>query len=79
MSFVPADWKVRVFGLSGIVDRIFEHLSVWTVTWSRCVYRRSGYMMFNSMECSTYYQGNITVVQCYHGEMAQWLNNEMVM
>ena len=33
--FVLAGWRVRVFGLSGLVDKPYDRLSIWTIFLSR--------------------------------------------
>ena len=43
MSFVPSDWRVRVFRSSGHVDRPFELLSERTIHLSGIVHRRLHY------------------------------------
>ena len=42
-SFAPADWQMRVFWLSGIVDIPSDHLYVRTIHMSGCIDRRSRY------------------------------------
>ena len=36
----PADWQVRLFGTSGLIDRSSDHLSVWTIPLYGCMDRR---------------------------------------
>ena len=38
-TFVLMDWQVGVFGKSGILDRMSEHLSVRTITMQGCMNR----------------------------------------
>ena len=38
-SFVTADWQVRMFGLSGLVDRPYKRMYVRTIPLFRCMYR----------------------------------------
>ena len=42
-SFILADWRVRVFWLSGIIDRPSDRLHVHTIPMSGCMGRRSHY------------------------------------
>ena len=42
-SFVPADWQVRLFGTSGIANRLYEHIYVRTITMSGCMEIQSRY------------------------------------
>ena len=45
-SFIPVDWRVKVFGLSGLVDRPSENMFVHTITMSGCMYRQYHYPPF---------------------------------
>ena len=36
----PAEWQVRLFGTSGLIDRPSDHLSVRTIPLSGCMDRR---------------------------------------
>ena len=47
-SFVPADWRVRMFKTSVIVDRPSDRLSIWTIPLHGCMYRCSYYTTFSS-------------------------------
>ena len=44
-SFVPADWRVRVFESSGLKDRPSDRLSIRTIPLSGCMDRRSRYTL----------------------------------
>ena len=46
-SFVPADWQMRVFGPSGIIDRSYDRLYVRTIPLSGCMGRCSHYILPN--------------------------------
>ena len=43
VSFLPADWRVRVSGTFDLVDRPSYHLSGQTILLSRCMDRRCYY------------------------------------
>ena len=43
---VPADSRFKVFKFSGILDIPSYSLSVWTITLSGCMERRSNYIHF---------------------------------
>ena len=45
-SFVPADWRVGVFELSGLLDIPSDRLSVWTILLYEFMYRRSSYRVY---------------------------------
>ena len=47
-SFIAADWQVRVFWSSGLVDRPSGHMYVRTITLSGCMYILSHYILFSS-------------------------------
>ena len=47
-SFVSADWRVRVFWSSGVVNRPSEHLYVYTIPLYRCIDRSPHYTPFYS-------------------------------
>ena len=49
-SFVSADWQVRVFWLSGIVDRPSNHLYIRNIPMSGCMDRRSCYTRLRELE-----------------------------
>ena len=42
-SFVPTDWRVRVFELSALIDRTSDRFSIWTITLYGCIGRLSCY------------------------------------
>ena len=42
-SLVPVGWQVRVFGISGLIDRPSDHMYVRTIPLSGCMCRRSCY------------------------------------
>ena len=44
--FVLTDWRVRVFGSSGLVARPYDHLSIWTIPPSGCMEIQSRYTPF---------------------------------
>ena len=49
-SLVPEYWKVRVSGLSDIVDGPSDHLSIWNITLYGFMERLSHYIPFTSKE-----------------------------
>ena len=46
--FVSADWRVRVFWSSVLVDKPSDSMYVRTIPLSGCIYRRSHYIPFSS-------------------------------
>ena len=61
--FVPVDFQVRVFGTSGIVDRMPEHMSIHNIHIYGCMNRRSCYIWHN--HTNTYYKFPLTLVSIY--------------
>ena len=55
-SFVSADWKVRVFWLSGLIDRPSDRMYVLTIPMCGCMYRHSSYIPFSSQAWLAYHR-----------------------
>ena len=47
-SFVPADWQVRVFDPSGLIDRPSDNISMQTILLYGYMDRHSCYIPFSS-------------------------------
>ena len=60
-SFVLTDWKVRVFWLYGLVDRLSDRLYVRTITLYGCIYRCSHYAHFYSQAWLTRHRKTCTL------------------
>ena len=56
VSFVLADWQVRVFWSSGIVDRPSDCLYIRIILISGCTYRLSRYIPFSYQALLAYYR-----------------------
>ena len=50
-SFVLADWQVRAFGTSGILDITSDHMYIRTITMFGCMGRRYRYTPFYYQAC----------------------------